>query len=203
AGTVLPATGLASGARIGSGGMNLHITASSAPDPGSNYDTGSKSAAARSVADAQHALSCIVAQLTREFEESAEVRETQSMLAKTTRDFADARMAALIPLRETIEYKQLAERVTQLEQRLHWGKFDDHMTDAQIAQSSQALLQARLARSAIEAKALASDPAVSSARFGMIDAAEKLSALRRDFRRMITSNPEYAAAHDRLEAAYA
>src|SRR5437899_3269170 len=108
-----------------------------ANDPGSNYDTAGTRAAARDVVNAQHELARIVAELRRNFEQSADVRDARAMLAKATADYRDANLAALAPLHDDGEFKQISERVLQLEQKIRWGKYDDHMTDAQLAQTAK------------------------------------------------------------------
>ena len=103
----------------------------------------------RDITELQRQLNRVVNDLRKEFETSADVLEARAMLRKTTADYQEACNTALAPLRETSDYKQLSLEIQQLEDQLSWGKVDDHMSDAQLAQTARAL------RAAADASCLA------------------------------------------------
>jgi hypothetical protein len=155
----------------------------------------------KNVAAAQSEINRVLNELRREFEESPELREARSALQTAQSNYQEACAVALEPLRTTIEYKQAAENVLTLERKLAWGRYDNHMSDEQIATTAAALLKARRAVSELESQALAADPNLATARYAMMDANGRLVALQRSFNQSILSNSEYLHARARLDEA--
>lgn len=156
----------------------------------------------RNVANAQSQINRVLSDLRRAFEESGELRDARSALRTAQMNYQDACNVALEPLRSTGEYKQARENVLTLERKLAWGRYDNHMSDEQIATTAGALLKARLVVSTMESKALAAaDANLPTARYAMIDANGRLVAMQRSFNQSILSDSQYLQARARLDDA--
>ena len=183
--------------------VTTHIIQHSSSSSSASHDDAAGRAMLKNVAAAQGEINRVLNDLRRAFEESAELRDARSALRTAQSNYQDACSVALEPVRKTIEYREASERVLTLERKLAWGRFDDHMSDEQIATTASALLRARRAVSEMESQALAANPVLATSRYAMIDANGQLVALQRSFNRSILSNLQYTEARDRLDTARA
>lgn len=155
----------------------------------------------KNVASAQSEINRVLNELRRDFEQSAELGEARSSLRTAQMNYQDACNVALEPVRTTAAYKQARENILSLERKLTWGRYDNHMSDEQIATTAAALLKARLVVSAMESQALAADANLATVRYAMIDANGRLVALQRSFNQSILSDSQYLQARARLDDA--
>jgi hypothetical protein len=159
-------------------------------------------AAFKDVRAAQSEITKVVADLRREFDLSPELSAARSDLQRTSADYQNTCAAAVESLSSTVEYKRAAENLRLIERRLEAIRYDDKITYEQRASLSRELLAARSIVSQMQAKALAADPNVDTARYAWQDANGKVIALRRNFLSSIASNPAFTSAKSRLESAH-
>jgi hypothetical protein len=181
--------------------LTTHIVQNSSADSSASHDDAAGRAMLKNVAAAQSEITRVLNDLRHAFEESSELRDARASLRTAQTNYAEACNTALEPVRKAADYRQASENVLTLERKLAWGRFDNHMSDDQIATTAAALLKARLVVSAMESKALAADQNVAAARYALIDANGRLVGLQRSFNPSILSNSQYLEARARLDQA--
>ncbi|MBC8105681.1 MAG: hypothetical protein H7Z14_03755 [Anaerolineae bacterium] len=181
--------------------VTTRIVQRSSSSSSASRDDAAGRAMLKNVASAQSDINRVLNELRRDHEQSAELREARSALRTAQMNYQDACNVALEPVRSSAQYKQARENILTLERKLTWGRYDNHMSDEQIATTASALLKARLVVTTMESQALTADPNLPTVRYAMMDANGRLVGLQRSFNQSIVSDSQYLQARARLDDA--
>lgn len=169
--------------------------------PSAQVDKVPAAAAGAATARAQQSqsysdLNRVIRWQVEDFENTPELREARQELDDAYTDYLAARDRALGRLADDPTYRaavNLRDQMGANLSELHAMREKDH--GSIVAVANVKLTHASVARD-LEAAALGNDAQVSAARKRMIDASNKLSQLRGDFRRQVQRDEQVAQARD-------
>ena len=155
--------------------------------------------ALREISRARREIGRAIRERRQNFESSNEWQQAIGAVRKTRADFEKARSEALETLRQNTEYKSAQIQIWKLQEDLDAARAQGKTQ--QVNDIALRLLAERSAVSRSEANALADDETIRQARYAMIDAQAKASALRRGFVESIQSDPQWRSARAQLDQA--